>query len=100
MAPGGRPPHSPLPQVPGVFPQAAAVCLVVVRDPHHQDRVVLHRHGLHQRGESAPGSASAALRGYFILFISHKKEKKLYYYYTNYLTLFKKVLILVAKYLF
>lgn len=61
MAPGGRPSHSPLPQVPGIFPQTAAVCLVVVRDPHHQDRIVLHRYGLCPRGKSTPGSVSAEL---------------------------------------
>lgn len=49
MAPGGRPSDCALPQVPGVFPQTAAVHLVAAGDPHHQDRVLLHRPGLRQR---------------------------------------------------
>lgn len=47
MAPGGRPPHCALSQVPGVFPQAAALHLVAVRNPHHQNCVLLHCPGLH-----------------------------------------------------
>lgn len=50
MASGGRPPDSPIPQVPRVFPQTSAVHLVVTGDPHHQDRVLLHCSGLSQRG--------------------------------------------------
>lgn len=50
MAPGGRPPHRAIPQVPGVLPQTAALHLVAAGDPHHQDCVLLHCPGLHQRG--------------------------------------------------
>lgn len=50
MAPGGRPPNCALPQVPGVFPQTAAVHLVAAGNSHHQDCVLLHCHGLRQRG--------------------------------------------------
>lgn len=46
MAPSGRPSDCALPQVPGVFPQTAAVRLVAAGDPHHQDRVLLHCPGL------------------------------------------------------
>lgn len=73
MAPGGRPSDCALPQVPGVFPQTAAVHLVAAWDPHHQDRVLLHFHGLGQRGMNGWGtvkdremlnSASASTGGY------------------------------------
>lgn len=53
MAPGGRPPDCALPQIPGVFPQTAAVHLVAAGDPHHQDCFLLHRPGLCQRGMNA-----------------------------------------------
>lgn len=50
MAPGGGPSDCAVPQVPGVLPQAAAIYLVASGDPHHQDRVLLHRPGFCQRG--------------------------------------------------
>lgn len=53
MAPGGRPADGALPEVPGVFPQTAAVHLVVTGDPHNQDRVLLHRADRRQRCKKA-----------------------------------------------
>lgn len=47
MAPGGGPPHRALSQVPGVFPQTAALHLVAAGNPHHQDCVLLHCPVLH-----------------------------------------------------
>lgn len=53
MAPGGRPLDRPLPEVPGVFSQAAALHLVAPGDPHHQDSVLLHRPCFCERGTTA-----------------------------------------------
>lgn len=50
MASGGRSSDCALPQVPGVFPQTAAVHLVAAGDPHHQNSVLLHCPCLCQRG--------------------------------------------------
>lgn len=50
MALGRRPSDCALPQVPGIFPQAAALRLVAAGDPHHQNRVLLHHPGHCQRG--------------------------------------------------
>lgn len=53
MALGCGPAHSPVPQVPGVFPQAEALHLVAPRDAHHQDRLHLHHPAVCQRGGSS-----------------------------------------------
>lgn len=63
MAPGGRPPDCPLSEVPGVFSQAAALHLVASGDPRHQDRVLLHRPRLCQRGTAASAQSQCVCEG-------------------------------------
>lgn len=72
MASGGRPTHSALPQVPGVFPQIAAVHLVAAGDPHHQDRFMLHCFGLHLGGKGASTSK-------FLFQLLSKNSKKYFH---------------------
>lgn len=51
MAPGDRPPHGAVPEVPGVLPPAADVPVVDPGASHHQDRLLLHHLGVRERGK-------------------------------------------------